>query len=132
MFRALAGLQPSDAEIDGPALETLVLQELRAANDYQECGYRLHYWRTRAQMEVDFVLYGPRGLLAIEVKRSRQVHPADTRSLREFRKDYPSARCYVFHGGEQELHLEDIAAIPMEQALSNLGSILQGNWAIAA
>ncbi|MCY4477749.1 MAG: ATP-binding protein [Gammaproteobacteria bacterium] len=128
VFRAIRPVGPldSDAEIDGPALETLVLQELRAANDYQECGYRLHYWRTRAQMEVDFVLYGPRGVLAIEVKRSRHVHPADTRSLREFKKDYPSARCYVFYGGEQELHLDGITAIPMEQALPGIANILQG------
>ncbi len=128
VFRTIRPTGPldSDAEIDGPALETLVLQELRAANDYQECGYRLHYWRTRAQMEVDFVLYGPRGLLAIEVKRSRHVHLTNTRSLREFKKDYPSARCYVFYGGEQELHLDGIVAIPMQQALSNLDGILQG------
>lgn len=128
VFRAIrpAGPLDSDAEIDGPALETLVLQELRAANDYGEYGYRLHYWRTRAKLEVDFVLYGRRGLLAIEVKRSRQVHPKDTRSLREFRKDYPSAKCYIFYGGERELHFDGIAAVPIKQALINLSEILLG------
>lgn len=126
VFRAIrpAGPLDSDTEIDGAALETLVLQELRAANDYGEYGYRLHYWRTRAQLEVDFVLYGSRGLLAIEVKRSRHLHPADTRSLREFKKDYPSARCYVFYGGSQELHFDGIPAVPMAQALTHLSAIL--------
>lgn len=127
VFRAIRPTGPldSDTEIDGPALETLVLQELRAVNDYREYGYRLHFWRTRARMEIDFVLYGPRGLLAIEVKRSRRLHPGDTRSLREFRKDYPSARCLVFYGGDQELHLDGIAAIPIQRALSDLNGILQ-------
>ena len=127
VFRAIrpAGPLDSNAEIDGPALETLVLQELRAANDYRECGYQIHYWRTRAQLEVDFVLYGPRGLLAIEVKRSRQLQPRDTRSLREFRKDYPAARCCLFYGGDQALHLDGISAIPIRQALPNLADILQ-------
>lgn len=126
VFRAIRPVGPldSEAEIDGPALETLVLQELRAANDYRDCGYQFHYWRTRAKLEVDFVLYGPRGLLAIEVKRSRQLRPADTRALREFRKDYPAARCCVFHGGDHELDLDGITAMPLEQALPELGDIL--------
>ena len=126
VFRAIrpAGPLDSEAEIDGLALETLVLQELRAANDYRACGYQLHYWRTRAHLEVDFVLYGSRGLLAIEVKRSRQLRPADTRSLREFRKDYPSARCCIFYGGDHELELDGITAIPLERALPDLGRIL--------
>ena len=126
VFRAIrpAGPLDSEAEMDGPALETLVLQELRAANDYRACGYQLHYWRTRAQLEVDFVLYGPRGLLAIEVKRSRQLRPADTRSLREFRKDYPIAKCWIFYGGDHELELDGITAIPLERALPDLDHIL--------
>ena len=125
VFRAIrpAGPLDSEAGMAGPALETLVLQEVRAANDYRAC-YQLHYWRTRGQLEVDFVLYGPRGLLAIEVKRSRQLRPADTRSLREFRKDYPFAKCWIFYGGDHELELDGITAIPLERALPDLGHIL--------
>ncbi len=126
VFRAIRPVGPldSEAEMDGPALETLVLQELRAANDYRACGYQIHYWRTRAHLEVDFVLYGPRGLLAIEVKRSRQLHRADTRSLREFRKDYPVAKCFVLYGGDRELHLDGITALPLERTLPDLERIL--------
>ena len=107
VFRSIRPTGPldSDAEIDGPALETLVLQELRAVNDYGEYDYSLFYWRTRGGLEVDFVLYGPRGLVAIEVKRSRNPSTKDTRALREFRKDYPPAKCYLFHGGETPLYL---------------------------
>ena len=43
----------SDAEMDGPALETLVLQELRAINNYLECGYKIYFWRTRNQLEIE-------------------------------------------------------------------------------
>ena len=79
----------SEAELDGPSLGTLALQELRAVDDCHDYGYRLFFWRTRSNLEVDFVLYGPLGLLAIEVKRSTQVQPKHTRALREFKKDYP-------------------------------------------
>ena len=126
VFRAIRPVGPldSDAEMDGPALETLVLQELRAVNDYHEYGYRIFFWRTRNDLEVDFVLYGPRGLLAIEIKRSTRLQPRDARALREFKKDYPPARCYVFFGGSTPLYMGDIIALPMESALTNLRELL--------
>ena len=128
VFRAIrpAGPLDSDAELDGPALETLILQELRALNDYLGCEYGIYYWRTRTNLEIDFVLYGPRGLLAIEVKRSPQVQFKQTRALREFKKDYPPARCYVFYGGTVPQYIEDITVLPIEHALKNLDRILTG------
>ena len=129
VFRAIrpAGPLDSDAEIDGPALETLVLQELRAVNDYYDYGYQISFWRTRSGLEVDFVLYGPRGLLAIEIKRSAQIQPRDTRALREFKKDYPPAKCLVFYGGPGPLHLDDITVLPIEEALRSLRQILNSD-----
>ena len=129
VFRAIRPVGPldSDAELDGPALETLVLQELRALNDYLECDYRLYFWRTRTNLEIDFVLYGPRGLLAIEIKRSAHVQFKQTRALREFKKDYPPARCYIFYGGTTPRYMEDITVLPIEYALRNLDRILTDN-----
>jgi len=126
VFRAIRPMGPldSDAEIDGPALETLVLQELRAVNDYHDYGYQIFFWRTRNGLEVDFVLYGPRGLLAIEIKRSTQIQPKDTRALREFKKDYPPAKCFVFYGGPSPAYMDDVTVLPVEHALRNLGQIL--------
>ncbi|MCY4439109.1 MAG: ATP-binding protein [Deltaproteobacteria bacterium] len=126
VFRAIRPVGPldSDAEIDGPALETLVLQELRAVNDYHDHGYQISFWRTRSGLEVDFVLYGPRGLLAIEIKRSTQIQPKDTRALREFKKDYPPAKCFVFYGGPSPVYMDDVTVLPVEHALRNLGQIL--------
>ena len=126
VFRAIRPMGPldSDAEIDGPALETLVLQELRAVNDYHDHGYQISFWRTRNGLEVDFVLYGPRGLLAIEIKRSTQIQPKDTRALREFKKDYPPAKCLVFYGGPSPVYMDDVTVLPVEHALRNLDQIL--------
>ena len=39
--------------------------------------YHLHFWRNAKGSEVDFVLYGPRALIAIEVKRTGRVRPRD-------------------------------------------------------
>jgi uncharacterized protein len=129
VFRAIRPLGPLDsaAEIDGPALETLVLQELRAINDYEGYEYNIYYWRTKNNLEIDFVLYGPNGLIAIEVKRSRQVQCKQTRALREFKKDYPPARCYVFYGGSATLYENDVTIIPIKQALQELPRLLGAN-----
>jgi predicted AAA+ superfamily ATPase len=127
VFRAIRPTGPldSDAELDGPAMETLVFQELRAMNDYLECGYQIYFWRTKNGLEVDFILYGPEGLIAIEVKRSTHVHSKNLRGLKEFKKDYPPARCYLFYGGSTPLYIDDISVLPIEQALRNLEQLLR-------
>lgn len=130
VFRAIRPMGPLDApeQIDGPALETLVLQELRATNDYFGYDYQIYYWRTKNHLEIDFVLYGPKGLLAIEVKRSAQVQHKQTRALREFKKDYPPAKCIVFYGGSEVRYQEQITLIPIEQALVKLPELLAGDF----
>jgi predicted AAA+ superfamily ATPase len=126
VYRAIrpAGPLDSPAEIDGPALETLFLQELRAINDYRELGYEVHFWRTKHGLEVDFVLYGPRGLIGIEIKRARNINPRDLRALREFQADYPEARCMLVYGGEQPLFIGGIRIIPVRDALRSLDTLL--------
>jgi uncharacterized protein len=114
----------SAAELDGPALETLVFQELHAINDYLECDYRLYFWRTKNGLEVDFILYGPEGLIAIEVKRSAHLHSKNFRGLKEFKKGYPTARCYLFYGGSIPIYRDKITVLPIEQALRDLDQIL--------
>ena len=126
VFRAVRplGVLDSEAEIDGPALETLVLQELRALNDYRGYDYQIFFWRTRNNLEIDFILDGPHGLLAMEIKRSTHIQPKDTRALKEFKKDYPDARCFIFYGGTATLYLDDITALPIERTLKNLDQLL--------
>ena len=126
VFRALRPTGPLDldAELDGPAMETLVFQELRAMNDCLECNYQLYYWRTKNGLEVDFVLYGPKGLIAVKVKRSANVHPKNLRGLKEFKKDYPPARCYLLYGGSTTLYMGDITVLPIDKALRDLEWLL--------
>ena len=63
IFQALRPRGPLDRpeEIHGAGLEGLVAQHLRAWNGYSREKYELAFWRTRSQLEVDFVVYGPKG-----------------------------------------------------------------------
>ena len=128
VYRAIRPRGPLDPveEIDGAAIETLVAQELRAINDALQFGYQLSFWRTRSGQEVDFVLYGELGLIAIEVKRSSHYREQDLVGLRAFGDDYPMARRFLFYGGDREYQVDDIRIMPLARALPDLPAIMGG------
>lgn len=117
------GLIDTQAEIEGAALETLFLQSLRAINDYYECEYQLYYWRTSAGVEVDFVVHGPKGFFAFEIKRSKTVSKSDARGLLSFQEDYPEVKLYLVYGGEMRLHFGPVEVMPMAEMLFVLPEI---------
>ena len=123
VFRALRPSGPLDSneEIDGPALETLFLQELRALNDYYDLDFKIYYWRSVAKLEVDFVLYGPKIFQAIEIKRKSVITDNDLRGLRAFSADYPEAKCYLFCMAKNIEYRGNITIIPIKKAFSNWG-----------
>lgn len=127
VYRALRPRGPLDTaeEIDGPALETLFLANVRAINDANELGYQIHYWRTATGEEVDFVLYGERGLLAFEIKRHGKVRDDDLTSLQRFGAEYPVARRFLLHAGKEHRHQAGVDIIPLQHALLHLHELLQ-------
>jgi predicted AAA+ superfamily ATPase len=128
VYRALRPRGPLDSpeEIDGAACETLLFQELMAINDGLELGYKLYYWRSSVQHEVDFVLYGEKGLLVFEIKRAGRIDGIRLRGLRAFLRDYPMAKAYFLYGGRRRLSEDRINILPMETAFRELPKILTG------
>lgn len=122
VYRALRPRGPldSEAEIDGPALETVVLNELRAANVYRKLGYELSSWRTQQGDEVDFVLYGERGLHAIEVKRTAPLRSDDLTGLAAFGEDYAPAKRWLLYGGTKRVLLDGVQCVPIAEGLREL------------
>ena len=122
VFRANRPTGPLDspAELDGGALEGLVAQHLRAWCDYSAGRHQLHYWQTRAQVEVDFVVYGESGLYALEVKNTRQIRPEDLRALKAFGEDYPQCARYLLYRGKERLWRDGILCMPCEDFLLQL------------
>ncbi len=126
VFRALRPMGPLDSpeEAEGPGLETLCFQELNAINDYFNFQYEFYYWRTSNGAEVDFILYGPKGILAFEIKRSVRLARKDLKGLKSFRRDFPEAKLYLLYGGVREEFEDNIKILPIAQALQNLPDIL--------
>jgi predicted AAA+ superfamily ATPase len=122
VYQAIRPRGPLDPpeQILGAALETLLLQHLRAVNDARGLGWGIHTWRTQAGDEVDFVLYGERGLRAFEVQRSSHVRREDLRALRLFLADYPTARACLAHPGTRRWHESGIEVVPLAELLREL------------
>jgi len=104
-------------DLSGIALENLFLQEMRAVNEYAGLEYEFYYWNTRSRLEVDFVLYGPRGIHAFEIKRSTRVRESDLKALRAIQSDFPKVKAHLLYGGAERMHLNGVEVYPYKEAL---------------
>jgi predicted AAA+ superfamily ATPase len=122
VYRSLRPKGPLDRveEIDGCAFEGLVAQHLRAWIAYSGCDCELSYFRTRAGVEVDFVVYGEDGFWAVEVKNTATVRSHHLRALRSFRDDYPECDPILVHRGDQRLLIDGIPCVPGDKFLRNM------------
>ena len=127
VYRTLRPRGPLDFPemIERVAFETLFFQELMALNDYYDLGYKLYYYRTANGHEVDFVVYGERGIRAFEIKRTNKIKTSMLRGLKTFLKDYPLAKGYFVYGGKRKMKMGDIEIWPIEEMLKGLLEVLK-------
>lgn len=98
----------------GHYFETMVYLHLRALCESMTPKAGLHYWRTVAGREVDFVIEHGRRLLAFEVKHTANPTAFDIRNLLAFLDGYPETVLgVVVHGGNQIKWLHSkVVAVP--------------------
>ncbi len=126
VYRSIRPSGPLDnpQELNGHAFETLIFQELKANNDYLNLGYDISYWHTDKGLEVDFILYGKRGLFGIECICSKKIKSSDLKSLKQFKEDFRPTKLFLIYAGEDELLMEDVRIIPAELFLKNISSYI--------
>jgi predicted AAA+ superfamily ATPase len=119
VFRVLRpqGILDSSNEIEGLALEGLVAQHLRSWVLSQNQPHSLSFWHTQTHLEVDFIVYGPKGFWAIEVKRSSNLGPDDARSMLAFKEEYPEAVCCFVANTKRRDSYKGIPILPIEEFL---------------
>jgi predicted AAA+ superfamily ATPase len=122
VFRAIrpAGSLDAPAEIDGAALEGLVAQHLRSWCAYRQVPCDLYFWRTRAGLEVDFILYGKDTFYAIEVKNSAVIRSRMLNGLVAFKEEYPEAQTCLLYRGQERVRIKDIICMPVNDFLVQL------------
>lgn len=127
VFKSVRRLGPLDNpdEIMGVTLETLVIQNIKAVIDSLTLDLDIYFYRSQDKREVDVVLYGPAGFYAIEIKKTGEFRESDIRDLREFGREYPSAKLFYFYGGRSRFTLDDgIHVVPAEQGLKELSQLI--------
>lgn len=113
------GFMEVQTEIEGPALEGLVAQHLRAWTQANK-DTSLHFWRTTSKLEVDFIVSGPTVFLAIEVKNNATIHPKDLHGLKSFTIDYPQATPVLLYRGQRRCKENGVLCIPVDEFLFSI------------
>ena len=88
--------------------------------DHLEPVQSLHFWRTNAGAEVDFVISGPAGLLPIEVKYRDLPSVEVGRSLRSFIKKYHPLKAFIINksfSGSRNIEGTPVVAVPFYQLI---------------
>lgn len=100
----------------GAMVETWVAGELRKAVGLCERRTEIHYWRTHAGREVDFILARGEQLAAVEVKWGRRMAGSDLAGIKGCRDDLAGrlGLGVVLYSGEHAFALDDrTAAVPL-------------------
>ena len=122
VYRALrpTSIGDSESEVDGAGIEGLVAQHLMAWKDYTAEKHELFFWRTRSGVEVDFIVFGPLGFWAIEVKNSDKIRTEDLAGLSAFHEDYPEAKTILLYRGKERLLKNNVLCLPCGEFLSGV------------
>lgn len=126
VVRALSGrlaYAPTPEEC-GPLLETLVGNEIRAYLETHHPGWRIHFWRTHDDVEVDFVVETDLGYVAVEVKASSSWRNRYGLGLRRLREELAprEVRTFGVFCGPVAAKYGEIEVLPVKEFLTRLWS----------
>lgn len=98
----LFGLPEIPMSLSGHLFENLVFNMLRSQKELSPT--QIHFWRTKDQAEVDFVLEKGLEVTPIEVKYTKLSKIEIPRSLRSFITRYKSKNAYIINASNQEIY----------------------------
>lgn len=102
----LFGLPSIPAALSGHLFENIVFNMLREYTHFTPTS--IHFWRTKDNAEVDFVVNTGLKAIPAEVKYTKLKSPETSRSFKSFLKRYKPAKAYIVHlGSELEYNFEE-------------------------
>lgn len=94
----LFGLPAIPPALTGHLFENVIFKMIDESINYQPI--EIHFWRTKDQAEVDFVIQSGLEVTPIEAKHSVLSKVGTTRSFRSFLTKYTPKKAYIVHLGE--------------------------------
>jgi len=113
---------PINSEECGFLFETFIFHELKAYMSYSEKNYKLHYWRSHDNNEVDFVFEDQKGYVAIECKSSEEWLNSYNAGLKVLGEKLKSKNIRLFgvYLGDKVLDIGNIKIFPAKTFLKYL------------
>ncbi len=96
----LFGLPEIPISISGHLFENLVFNILKSQTELSPT--QIHFWRTKDQAEVDFILEKGLEVIPIEVKYTKSSKLEIPRSMRSFISRYKPSSAYMVNNGNEE------------------------------
>lgn len=96
---SLFGLPEMPSSLSGHLFENVIFNMLRLKTTLTST--KIHFWRTRDQAEVDFVLLKGLEVIPVEIKHIKLQKPEITRSFKNFLAKYKPKKGYVVHLGKR-------------------------------
>lgn len=107
-------------ELFGSAFESFIFQELIAHKHYSGLDYKISYWRTASQLEVDFILGNHE--VAIEVKSSDRISSRHLGGLNAFMEEYQVKKAIIVCTENMPRIVGKIEILPWKDFLHKLWS----------
>lgn len=126
-----SGFDPVDRAWKGFALETLIFHELRVLNEASGKHRRLSYYRTAADVEIDFIIETRKrmqgeipAVVCVEVKSAHRWDRSWDRAMRELGASgkVKVEGLYGVYRGNRRLKFDDVQVFPVEDFFSALHS----------
>jgi predicted AAA+ superfamily ATPase len=76
----------------GDLFETFLVNEVRKLNSYEDKNFKLSYYSTKNDVEVDLVLSKGRNNYLVEIKSSLVIDEREVRSLSRLSEDFPNLK----------------------------------------
>jgi predicted AAA+ superfamily ATPase len=108
------------SEAFGKALEHFIYQELFAYSHYSDKNFKVSYWRTASQIEVDFILGEHE--VALEIKATNVINPRHLKGLKSFSEEYTTKKSIIVSCDPYPRKIDDITALPWNIFLEKLWS----------
>lgn len=106
------------SELFGHAFESFIFQELIAHRHYSGVEYKISYWRTASQIEVDFILGDHE--VAIEVKSSNSISSKHLSGLKAFREEYDVKKSIIICNESMPRIMNDVLILPWKVFIERL------------
>ena len=96
-----------------------MIQEVFRLNEYFQKDFRMSYFRTKHDREIDLILSRGRKSVLVEFKSSAYVDEVEVLSLSRLAKDFPNSSVYFVSLDKTERKIEGVECCHWKSFLKN-------------